>query len=91
MEQYFLINEKDLELFAQKIVSKLDERTNRQTDEMVNNEVLKTEHESMKTLKCSQTTLWRLRKTGKIRFVQIGRRIMYPLEELQRIAREGCK
>ena len=87
-----MLNENDLELLAQKIVTKFkDERTNRQTDEMVNNEVLKTEHESMKTLKCSQTTLWRLRKTGKIRFVQIGRRIMYPLEELQRIAREGCK
>lgn len=42
-------------------------------------------------LQVSPTTLWRLRRVGQLHTVHIGRRALVPLDDVERIAREGVE
>jgi predicted DNA-binding transcriptional regulator AlpA len=51
-------------------------------------EMLLREDETMRELKVSRTSLWRLRRDGRLRVVRIGRSIRYPTEEVRRLVDE---
>jgi excisionase family DNA binding protein len=48
-----------------------------------NTKRLLTEREAMDFLQCSRTTLYRLRKAGMIKFIQMGSRIRYRMQDLE--------
>jgi predicted DNA-binding transcriptional regulator AlpA len=51
-------------------------------------EMLLREDETMRELKVSRTSLWRLRRDGRLRAVHIGRSLRYPAEEVRRLVDE---
>jgi DNA binding domain, excisionase family len=47
--------------------------------------------EAAERLNCSRGLLWRLRREGRIRAVELGRRVLIAESELQRIADGGVE
>ena len=90
MDGVFFISEEMLNSIVEKVADRVVEMTRKPTtDEVIEGVVNKSEKEAKKILGCSQTTLWRMRKQGKIHCTQIGSRVLYPLTELERVVREG--
>lgn len=50
---------------------------------------LLTQEEAARTLRISKTSLWRLRSRGKIKAVQIGKKILFRLEDLEKFIAEN--
>lgn len=50
---------------------------------------LLTERQAAERLSIGRTTLWRLRKAGRLESVNIGRSVRYRLRDVVRLAEEG--
>ncbi len=50
---------------------------------------LLTQEEAARTLRISKTSLWRLRARGKIRAIQIGKKVLFRLEDLEKFISEN--
>ena len=48
-----------------------------------------TRSDTMRILRIGQTSLFWLTKTGKLRFVRVGARVLIPASEVERLCRKG--
>lgn len=54
-------------------------------------EALMTESEFCSITKLSRSTVYRLRETGRLKFIEIGRRVLYSRSILEEFVREATK
>jgi excisionase family DNA binding protein len=47
--------------------------------------------DAAKYLAISDRHLWRLIDGGRVRAIRLGRRVLIPAHEIERLAREGCR
>jgi excisionase family DNA binding protein len=53
--------------------------------------LLLTERDVIERLRIGRTTLWRLRRDGKLPSINIGRAVRYRAEDVRRLAQNGDK